>query len=128
MIRALLGRPGGVGEWLAVSFVGSMSLLGLWIAAAGFLLLAVVTQQTPCVALVRYLSDLAAPVAITTHWLLWWQVLRGAWAMSLDEGHDDWLLAGAVLWWLVLGGFQLLCLACWFSPYDAASGPPWLQF
>ena len=110
MIRTFLGRPAGAGEWALSSFVLLVLSVGALVAA--FIL--------P--------GDYLQLVAIAAHGLLWWQVLRGVWALCRDEGRNDWLLAGAVLWWLGLTGLQLLGLLCWSSPPEAASETPWLQF
>ncbi|WP_460585772.1 hypothetical protein [Hymenobacter arcticus] len=73
---------------------------------------------------------LLALLAVATHLLLWWQVLRGGWALHRGgDASDIWLLLSAVLWLLALLGFQLVCLLLWYSiTSPTTGGAPWMQF
>lgn len=130
MIRWWLGRPHRLVEWVDSSFVSSMILGMLWLAAAYLVLCTDVFKSLNDKELNKWLVSFVAIAATTTHGLLWWQVLRGGWALYRGaDASDAWLVVGAELWLLALLGFQLLCLLLWYAfSTPATDGAPWLQF
>jgi len=111
MSRWLLGRPDGVTEWTFSSFASAMALLGAWCMAAITVLFSIIFQQIAAEDWERALWRLACLAAVGTHLLLWWQVVRGVWALYRDAAAGPaWPLVIAVLWWVALLVFQLLGL------------------
>jgi hypothetical protein len=131
MIGWLLGRPTKAPEWAASSFASVAALAGVWWWVAVAAWCTVSSQQVAGGQVFNVLKYLAYPLALSTHGLLWWQVLRGVWALYRDANAcPAWPLAITVLWWVALLGFQVLCWLLWqtLSSPAATSGPPWLQF
>ena len=110
MIKWWLGRPAGVAEWAGSSFASAMALVGAWwvvAVAMWFLVLPREIGDTET----NLLWNLTYLAALGSHGLLWWQVLRGVWALCRDAAAGPgWPLAIAVLWWVALLLFQLLSL------------------
>lgn len=130
MMREWLGRPHRLVEWVTSSFLSTMILSKLWLAAVCLALFTDVCKGFQDKALNEVLLGSVALAALATHGLLWWQVLRGAWALCRGaDASDAWLVAGAVLWLLLLLGFQLLCVLAWYAiSTPSTSSEPWLKF
>jgi hypothetical protein len=130
MMKWWLGRPDGVAQWTGSSFASAVTLVGTWCVAAVVLWLSL-SEQAESTKLTTVLLTLAYPVAVGTHGLLWWQVVRGVWALYRDAAAGPaWPLVIAVLWWVALLVFQWLCLLGWqaASTPAAPGGTPLLQF
>ena len=130
MMRWWLGRPDRVVEWVDSSFSSVCVLISIWLT---IVYLEIFTDVSKCfedAALIKMAIDVIVLAALTTHGLLWWQVLRGGRALYRGaDASDAWLVAGAVLWLLLLLGFQLLCLLAWYViSTPSTSSTPWLQF
>jgi hypothetical protein len=124
MSRWLLGRPDGVAEWTFSSFASAMALVGAWCVAVVSAWLSIVFQQVEEAEWGMALWRLAYLAAVGAHLLLWWQVVRGVWALYRDaDAGPAWPLAIAVLWWVALLVFQVLGLLLWRAvPFPAATG------
>jgi hypothetical protein len=110
MIKWWLGRPDRVAEWAGSSFASAMALVGAWWLVAVALWVLVLHHEIGATE-GNLLWNLAYLAAAGSHGILWWQVLRGVWALYRDAAAGPgWLLAVAVLWWVVLLLFQLLSL------------------
>ena len=129
MMRRWLGRPDGIVEWVDSSFSSAGILVALWILAVCSLFNVGASNYFESVDSNKMLLDCFALAALATHGLLWWQVLRGGWALWLGAGASDaWLVIGAVLWLLLLLGFQLLCLLAWYAISTPSTGDAnWLR-
>ena len=131
MIGWWLGRSDKAPEWAASSFASAAALASVWWWGAMAAWGAVMSPEVAGGQVFSVLVPMAYPLAMGTHGLLWWQVLRGVWALCRDaDTCPAWPLAISVLWWIALLGFQLLCWLLWqaLSSPAATSGPPWLQF
>ena len=126
-MRWWLGRPDGVAEWVNSSLLSSLILGKLWFLSIYLMLF---TDVFKMLVISGSLMVGLALAALATHGLLWWQVLRGGWALLQDANPSSaGLLLGAVLWLKALLGFQLLCLLGWYClTAPATNSPPWLQF
>jgi hypothetical protein len=110
MIKWWLGRPNGVAEWTGSSFASAMALVGAWWVVAVAMWLFVLPREIGDTE-TSVLWNVTCLAAVGSHGVLWWQVVRGVWALYQDAAAGPgWRLAIAVLWWVALLLLQLLSL------------------
>ena len=130
MMRWWLGRPDRIMEWVSSSFISAMLLGKLWLVVGYLILFMNGFIYLKGIGLAATAFGAIVLAALATHGLLWWQVLRGGWALWLGaDASKAGVVVGAVLWLLLLLGFQLLCLLAWYAiSTPSTSNVPWLQF
>jgi hypothetical protein len=116
-------------EWVESSLSSAGISVSPWVLAVFSLFAVGMSNHSESAESTKMLLDFVELTALATHGLLWWQVLRGGWALWLGAGASGaWLVIGAVLWLLLLLGFQLLCLLAWYALSTPSTGDAnWLR-